>query len=139
MGVLPSIESYQGIWAAICLRGRCFCVLGLTEIDWHHWHASKLINVQVRLERQDLAAIDRQAAAAGTNRSALIRQRAIVAEYQQGLYALTPTAYHALVSDAAAFMGGVVPRQHVELLTAYVITRLDSHHSQAVARHQPSS
>jgi hypothetical protein len=114
-------------------------VLGLTEIDWHHWHASKLINVQVRLERQDLAAIDRQAAAAGTNRSALIRQRAIVAEYQQGLYALTPTAYHALVSDAAAFMGGVVPRQHVELLTAYVITRLDSHHSQAVARHQPSS
>jgi hypothetical protein len=114
-------------------------MLGLAEINWYHWHASKLVEIKVRLERQDLDLIDRQAAAAGTNRSALIRQRAIVADYEQGLYGLTPTAYHALVSDAAAFMGGVVPRQHVELLTAYVITRLDSHHSQAVTRHQPSS
>ena len=95
--------------------------------------------VKVRFQPSDLDAIDRQAAAAGTNRSALIRQRAIVAEYEQELYGLTPTAYHALVSDAAAFMGGVIPRQHVELLTAYVITRLDSHHTTAVARHQPSS
>ena len=95
--------------------------------------------VKVRFQPSDLDAIEQQAAAAGTNRAALIRQRAIVADYEQGLYGLTPTAYHALVSDAAAFMGGVVPRQHVELLTAYVITRLDSHHSQAVARHQPSS
>jgi hypothetical protein len=95
--------------------------------------------VKVRFQPSDLDMLDQQAAAAGTNRSALIRQRAIVAYYEQGLYGLTPTAYHALVSDAAAFMGGVIPRQHVELLTAYVITRLDSHHSQAVARHQPSS
>jgi hypothetical protein len=95
--------------------------------------------VKVRFQPSDLDMLDQQAAATGTNRSALIRQRAIVANYEQGLYGLTPTAYHALVSDAAAFMGGVVPRQHVELLTAYVITRLDSHHSQAVARHQPSS
>ena len=114
-------------------------MLGLAEIDWHHWHAGKLVEVKVRLERQDLDAIEQQAAAAGTNRAALIRPRAIVAEYQQGLYGLTPSAYHALVSDAATFMGGIIPRQHVELLTAYVITRLDSHHSQAVARHQPSS
>jgi hypothetical protein len=95
--------------------------------------------VKVRFQPSDLDMLDRQAAAAGTNRSALIRQRAIVADYEQGLYGLTPTAYHALVSDAAAFMGGVIPRQHVELLTAYVITRLDSHHSQAVASPQPSS
>ena len=95
--------------------------------------------VKVRFQPSDLDMLDQQAAATGTNRSALIRQRAIVANYEQGLYGLTPTAYHALVSDAAAFMGGVVPRQHVELLTAYVITRLDSHHNQAVARHQPSS
>ena len=114
-------------------------MLGLAEIHWHHWHASKLVEVKVRLERQDLAAIDQQASAAGTNRSALIRQRAIVAEYQQGLYGLTPTAYHALVSDAAAFMGGVIPRQHVELLAAYVITRLDSHHTKAVSGHRPAS
>ena len=91
--------------------------------------------IKVRFDSADLAAIDQQAAAAGTNRSALIRRRAIVAEYQQGLYGLTPSAYHALVSDAATFMGGIIPRQHVELLTAYVITRLDSHHTQAVARH----
>jgi hypothetical protein len=110
-------------------------MLGLAEIHWYHWHASKLVEIKVRLERQDLDAIEQQAAAAGTNRSALIRQRAIVAEYQQGLYALTPTAYHALASDAAAFMGGVIPRQHVELLVAYVVTRLDSHHSQAVPSH----
>ena len=97
-----------------------------------------MVEVKVRLERQDLDAIEQQAAAAGTNRSALIRQRAIVAEYQQGLYGLTTTAYHALVSDAAAFMGGVIPRQHVELLTAYVITRLDSHHTKAVSSHRPA-
>lgn len=113
-------------------------MLGLAEIHWHHSHASKLVEVKVRLERQDLDAIEQQAAAAGTNRSALIRQRAIVAEYQQGLYGLTTTAYHALVSDAAAFMGGVIPRQHVELLTAYVITRLDSHHTKAVSSHRPA-
>jgi hypothetical protein len=95
--------------------------------------------VKVRFQPSDLDLIDRQAAAAGTNRAALIRQRAIVAEYEQGLYGLTPSAYHAFASDAAAFMGGIISRQHVELLTAYVITRLDSHHSQAVARHQPSS
>jgi hypothetical protein len=94
--------------------------------------------IKVRFDSADLAAIEQQAAAAGTNRSALIRQRAIVAEYQQGLYGLTTTAYHALVSDAAAFMGGVVPRQHVELLTAYVITRLDSHHTKAVSSHRPA-
>ena len=91
--------------------------------------------VKVRFDSADLAAIEQQASAAGTNRSALIRQRAIVADYEQGLYGLTPTAYHALVSDAAAFMGGVIPRQNVELLVAYVITRLDSHHSQAVSGH----
>ena len=111
-------------------------MLGLAEIDCYDWHASKLVEIRVRLERQDLAAIDQQAAAAGINRSALIRQRAIIADYNNGLYGLTPTAYHALVSDATAFMGGVIPRQHVELLTAYVITRLDSHHSQAVASHR---
>ena len=94
--------------------------------------------VKIRFAPSDLAAIDQQASAACTNRSALIRQRAIVAEYEQGLYGLTPTAYHALVSDAAAFMGGVVPRQHVELLVAYVITRLDSHYSQAVSSHRPA-
>ena len=95
--------------------------------------------IKVRFDSADLAAIEQQASAAGTNRSALIRQRAIVADYEQGLYGLTPTAYHALVSDAAAFMGGVVPRQHVELLTAYVITRLDSHHSQAVSGDRPAA
>ena len=95
--------------------------------------------IKVRFDSADLAAIEQQATAAGTNRSALIRQRAIVAEYQQGLYGLTPTAYHALVSDAAAFMGGVIPRQHVELLAAYVITRLDSHHSQAVSGDRPAA
>jgi len=96
-------------------------MLGLGEIHWHHWHAGKLVEVKVRLERHDLDAIE---------------QQAIVAEYQQGLYGLTPSAYHALVSDAATFMGGIIPRQHVELLTAYVITRLDLHHTQAVARHR---
>jgi hypothetical protein len=95
--------------------------------------------IKVRFDSADLAAIEQQATAAGTNRSALIRQRAIVADYEQGLYGLTPTAYHALVSDAAAFMGGVIPRQHVELLVAYVITRLDSHHSQAVSSHRSAA
>ena len=42
-------------------------MLGLVEIHWHHWYAGKLVEVKVRLERQDLAAIDQQASAAGTN------------------------------------------------------------------------
>ena len=101
MAVLPSFESYQWIWAAICLRGRCICMLGLTEIDWHPWHAGKLVEVKVRLERQDLDAIEQQAAAAGTNRAALIRQRAIVAEYSSEIVEILQAVKYDTEADTA--------------------------------------
>ena len=85
--------------------------------------------IKVRFEATDLAALDQKAAAAGTSRAALIRDRA--------LRRLSTVEYHALVADAVAFMRGDLPRMQVETLTAYVITRLDQHPSQAVAGHQP--
>ena len=85
--------------------------------------------IKVRFEAADLAALDQQAAAAGTSRAALIRDRALSRP--------TTTEYHALVADAVAFMRGDLPKMQVETLTAYVITRLDQHPSQAVAGHQP--
>jgi len=86
--------------------------------------------IKVRFEATDLAALDHQAASAGTSRAAFIRDRA--------LRRLTTAEYHALVADAVAFMRGDLPRMQVETLIAYVITRLDQHPSQAVAGHQPT-
>jgi len=85
--------------------------------------------IKIRFEAADLAALNHQAAAAGTSRAALIRDKA--------LRRLTTAEYHALVADAVAFMRGDLPRMQVETLTAYVITRLDQHPSQTVAGHQP--
>ena len=87
--------------------------------------------IKVRFNPDDLTALDQQAAAAGTSRSALIRDRA--------LRRLTTVEYHALVADAVAFMRGHLPRMQVETLTAYVITRLDQHSRQADAGHQPAA
>jgi hypothetical protein len=81
--------------------------------------------------KDDLNRLNREAAAAGTSRAALIRDRA--------LSRLTTTEYHALVADAVAFMRGDLPRMQVETLTAYVIARLYKHPSQAVANHQPAA
>ena len=86
--------------------------------------------IKVRFEATDLAALNHQAAAAGTSRAALIRDRA--------LRRLTTTEYHALVADAVAVTHGNLPRLQVEYLVAYVITRLDQHPSQTVAGHQPT-
>jgi hypothetical protein len=76
--------------------------------------------IKVRFTPADLATLDAEAAAAGTSRSALIRDRA--------LSRLSTVAYHALVADAVAHMRGDLPRLQVETLVAYVITRLDQHH-----------
>lgn len=76
--------------------------------------------IKVRFTPDDLATLDAEAAAAGTSRSALIRDRA--------LRRLTTAGYHALVADAVAFMRGDMPKLQAETLTAYVITRLDQHH-----------
>jgi len=81
--------------------------------------------IKVRFEATDLAALNHQAATAGTSRAALIRNRA--------LRRLTTAEYHALVADAVAVTHGNLPRLQVETLIAYVITRLDQHPSQTVA------
>ena len=85
--------------------------------------------IKVRFEAADLTALDQQAAAAGTSRSAFIRNKA--------LRRLTTVEYHALVADAVSAMRGDLPRLQVEYLVAYVITRLDQHSRQADAGHQP--
>jgi len=91
--------------------------------------------IKVRFNPEDIQHLERQAAAAGTNRTALIRDRAL----RSGLPRLSTAAYHALVADAAAFMHGDLPKLQVETLIAYVITRLDQHSRQTDTRHQSTS
>jgi hypothetical protein len=90
--------------------------------------------IKVRFNPEDIQHLERQAAAAGTNRTALIRDRAL----SGGLPRLTTVEYHALVADAVSYMRGDLPRLQVETLVAYVITRLDQHQRQADASHQPT-
>ena len=87
--------------------------------------------IKVAFDAADIQHLNHQAAAAGTSRAALIRDRALSRP--------TTTEYHALVADAVAFMRGDLPRLQVETLTAYVIARLYKHPSQAVANHQPAA
>lgn len=87
--------------------------------------------IKVRFQPADLAALDHHAAIAGVPRAALIRDRALSGVLPR----LTTADYHRLVADALAFTRGDLPRQHVETLIAYVITRLDQHQSKAVAGH----
>ena len=87
--------------------------------------------IKLHVSESDLDRLNQEAAAAGTSRAALIRDRA--------LSRLTTTEYNALVADAVAFMRVDLPRMQVETLTAYVIARLYKHPSQAVANHQPAA
>lgn len=87
--------------------------------------------IKLHVSEDDLDRLNQDAAAAGTSRSALIRDRA--------LSRLTTVEYHALVADAVAFMRGDLPKLQAETLTAYVITRLHKHPSQTVANHQPAA
>lgn len=91
--------------------------------------------IKVRFNPDDLTALDQQAAAAGTSRSAFIRNKALSLPVAR----LTTVEYHALVADAVSAMRGDLPRMQVETLTAYVIARLYKHPSQAVANHQPAA
>jgi hypothetical protein len=52
--------------------------------------------IKLHVSESDLDRLNQEAAAAGTSRAALIRDRA--------LSRLTTTEYHALVADAVAFM-----------------------------------
>jgi hypothetical protein len=88
--------------------------------------------IKVRFQPADLAALDQQAAAAGTSRAQLIRDRAL----SPAVARLSTVEYHALVADAAAYMRGDLPKLQVETLIAYVITRLDQHSRQADASYQ---
>ena len=80
--------------------------------------------IKVRFNPDDLTALDQQAAAAGTSRSAFIRNKALSLSVAR----LTTVEYHALVTDAVSAMRGDLPRLQVEYLVAYVITRLGQHH-----------
>ena len=91
--------------------------------------------IKVRFQPTDIAALEQQAATAGTTRSQLIRDRALSPTVAR----LSTVDYHALVADAVAATRGDLPRLQVEYLVAYVITRLDQHSRQAVAGHQPAT
>jgi len=77
--------------------------------------------IKIRLHPADLERLNAEAAAAGTNRTQLIRDRALALPTVAGL---NPVAYHSLVADAAAFMRGDLSRHHVESLVAFVISKL---------------
>jgi len=65
--------------------------------------------IKVRFEPADLTALDQQAAAAGTSRSAFIRNKALSLPDAR----LNTVEYHALVADAVSAMRGEFPRQQV--------------------------
>lgn len=96
-----------------------------------------LIETKIRFTSSELEAIDAAAAATGMSRSAYARQR--VTNCDSGKLSLTPSAYHALVADAATFMRGDLNRHHVETLVAYVIRRLGEHQPEAVAGDHPAA
>ena len=96
-----------------------------------------LIETKIRFTATELAAIDQAAAAAGTSRSAFVRDR--VTNSNSSDARLTPAAYHRLVSDTCAFMRGDLNRNHIETLVAYVIRRVDQYQREAVAGDHPPS
>ena len=81
-----------------------------------------LIETKIRFTATELAAIDQAAAAAGTSRSAFVRDR--VTNSNSSDARLTPAAYHRLVSDTCAFMRGDLNRNHIDRKS----TRLNSSH-----------
>ena len=95
-----------------------------------------LIETKIRFTPTELAELDAAAAAAGTSRSAFVRDR--VTNSDSGGLKLTPAAYHRLVSDTSAFMRGDLNRNHIETLVAYVIRRLSEHQPEAEPGDQPA-
>ena len=81
-----------------------------------------LTEVKIRFSPSDLVAIDAAAAAAGLSRSAYVRNQ--ITNCQSPRPVLTPAAYHRLVTAACAFMRGDLNRNHIETLTAFVVSRL---------------
>ena len=92
-----------------------------------------LQEVKVRMSPADITAVDLQAAATGTSRSAFIRDKVLSAPPTS----ITTADYHRLVSDACTFMRGDLNSRHVETLVAYVITRLDQHFKKTGTGDQP--
>jgi hypothetical protein len=82
-----------------------------------------MIEIKVRFQPDDLAALDHQAAASGISRAQLIRDRAVAR--------LTTVEYHRLVAGAAAFMRGDLSRTQVETLVAYVIRSINNRYPAA--------
>ena len=95
-----------------------------------------LIETKIRFTTTELAELDAAAAAAGTSRSAFVRDR--VTNSNNAVPRLTPAAYHRLVSDTCAFMRGDLNRNHIETLVAYVIRRFSEHQPEAKPGHQPA-
>lgn len=87
--------------------------------------------IKFALTNDQLAHLNQQAAAAGIPRAQLIRDRALAPAV--GVARLRTKDYHSLVAETCRFMRGDLSRQHVEVLTAYVISRLDQHSRQAAA------
>jgi hypothetical protein len=94
---------------------------------------------EIKLSVSDdlLDQLNAAAAAAGIPRAQLIRSR--IANCNAGGLQLSPSDYHHLVADAAAFMRNDFPRHQIETLTAYVIQRLDQHSRQTATIDQSAS
>ena len=86
-----------------------------------------MIEIKVRFQPDDLAALDHQVAASGISRAQFIRDRAL----RPAVARLTTVEYHRLVAGAAAFMRGDLSRTQVETLVAYVIRSINNRYPAA--------
>ena len=75
-----------------------------------------LKEIKIRIEEADLAKLDAEAANAGTNRSAYIRERLVAR--------MTTADYHRIVADACRqFRGDGVPAITIQCICAYALTQ----------------
>jgi hypothetical protein len=80
--------------------------------------------VKVAFDPSDISALDRDAAIQGVSRAELIRNRTL--NRNAGSKQLTPTDYHRVISEAAAYTRGAIDRHQLEAIVAFTINKVFS-------------
>lgn len=83
---------------------------------------STLKKVEIRFQPKDIERLDHQAKILGTNRSELIRSRALASG--QGAVSFSPQDFAELQRDAYRSTLGIMDRKQVDALVAFVFARI---------------